>query len=108
MLLDEHSRACLADLGLAQVITSRARTARGQSLLYASPEQMLGERCTLAADVFSLGVLLIELITRTLCAKRGEWRLPRAPEDCPPVSAGGRGKRQRAQPSQEWRPTGGC
>ena len=51
----------------------------------AAPEQLLGQRCTLAADVYSFGILLIELLTQTHWDVRGQWRLPRAPEECPTV-----------------------
>ena len=51
----------------------------------AAPEQMMGEQCTLAADMYSFGILLIELTTQQPVEKRGEWRLPRAPRDCPQV-----------------------
>ena len=40
----------------------------------------MGEHCTLAADLYSFGVMLIELTTQELCERRGEWRLPRAPQ----------------------------
>lgn len=43
----------------------------------------MGQRCSLATDVYALGILLIELATNRVGGKRGEWRLPRAPEDCP-------------------------
>lgn len=36
----------------------------------------------------SLGLLLAELTTRQLIAKRGQWELPRVPEDCPQVGQG--------------------
>ena len=42
------------------------RTATGANLLtpeYASPEQIRGEKITTASDVFSLGVLLYELLS---------------------------------------------
>ena len=45
----------------------------------------MGQRCTLAADMYSFGVLLIELTTQELVVKRSCWRLPRAPEECPQV-----------------------
>ena len=48
----------------------------------------MGQRCTLAADCYSFGVLLIELLTQDLSRGRGEWRLPRAPEECPQVRGG--------------------
>lgn len=47
----------------------------------------MGQRCTLAADIYSLGVLLVELTTLSVVYKRGEWRLPRAPIDCPQVGS---------------------
>ena len=45
----------------------------------------MGQRCTVAADLYSFGILLIELITQEQSGGRGEWRLPRAPEECPQV-----------------------
>ena len=51
----------------------------------AAPEQMLGDACTLAADIYSLGILMIELTTQQIVYKRGAWRLPRVPEECPEV-----------------------
>lgn len=56
----------------------------------AAPEQLLGSPCTLAADVYSLGMLLIVLASRRLLSNRGEWALPQAPRDCPAVSGCGR------------------
>ena len=43
----------------------------------------MGQRVTLAADIYALGVLLAELLTRTLVTRRGMCRLPRAPDECP-------------------------
>lgn len=54
----------------------------------AAPEQLLGHRCTLAADVYSFGLVLVELTTHTVMRRRGQWRLPRAPEECPQASTG--------------------
>jgi hypothetical protein len=51
----------------------------------AAPEQLMGEQCTVQSDIYSLGVLLIELTTLHLGRKRGEWQLPHAPRDCPQV-----------------------
>ena len=86
VLLSDDQRACLADLGFAQVLGSAARTAKGGSRLYAAPELLMGARCTLAADVYSFGVLLIELTTQQVVRHRGDWRLPQAPQQCPQVS----------------------
>ena len=54
-------------------------------VLCAAPEQLLGEPCTPAVDMYSFGILLIELTTRQVVVRRGEWRLPAAPQECPQV-----------------------
>ena len=51
MLLSEDWRAKVSDLGMAQVLAHSARTAVGFSRVYAAPEQLMGQRCTLAADM---------------------------------------------------------
>lgn len=85
VLLSADGRACLSDLGLAQALGAGVRTAAGFSRLYAAPEQLMGQRCGLAADVYSFGLLLVSLLTREVMRERGAWRLPRAPEECPQV-----------------------
>lgn len=59
----------------------------------AAPEQLLGLRCTLQADIYSFGVVLAVLNTGQAPLARGELRLP-TPEEAPQVrgvngSAGG-------------------
>ncbi|PRW45625.1 hypothetical protein C2E21_6054 [Chlorella sorokiniana] len=82
VLLSHSLRAYLADLSMSRVLEGTACTARGGTACYAAPEQLLGERCTLAADIYSLGVLLCELINREPVVRRGGWSLP-SPTECP-------------------------
>ena len=86
VMLSKDMRACVGDLGAALFLGSAAAaSALGFSSTHAAPEVLLGERCTLAADIYSLGILLIELTTLTPVTKRGSWRMPSAPHDCPQV-----------------------
>lgn len=103
VLLSADWRACLADMGLAQLLGTGARTAVGLTRVYAAPEQLMGQRCTLSADMYSFGVLLVSLLTRELVESRGGWRLPRAPEECPHAVAALVEELLAAEPQQ--RPT---
>ncbi|KAL4437186.1 hypothetical protein ABPG75_004325 [Micractinium tetrahymenae] len=87
VLLSEGWRACVSDLGMAQMVGQGPRSAAGFTATHAAPEQLLAQRCSLAADVYSLGLVLAELTTGQVVKRRGEWRLPRAPEECPPAVA---------------------
>ncbi len=72
ILVDIHGTPKLLDFGIAKVLdpSPNARpddvTAAVQRLMtpqYASPEYIKGERVTVATDVYSLGVILYELLT---------------------------------------------
>ena len=71
VLVTADGQAHLLDFGIAKLLheaapgDSRLTQEQGRVLTprYASPEQILGETITVASDVYSLGVLLFELLT---------------------------------------------
>jgi eukaryotic-like serine/threonine-protein kinase len=66
LLLRTDGSLKIADFGIARVAESTGLTQAGTILgtaAYLSPEQALGEEVTSAADVYSLGAVLYELLT---------------------------------------------
>ncbi len=71
ILVDAGGRAHLLDFGIAKLLDEGVAaetqltvdTGRALTLRYASPEQVLGEPVGTATDVYSLGVLLHELLS---------------------------------------------
>jgi serine/threonine protein kinase len=73
VLVDATGRPMLLDFGIAKLLENdahfggRTRTGlRPMTTKYASPEQIRGDPITTATDVYSLGVMLYELLTGTL------------------------------------------
>lgn len=66
VMVQPNGRAKLADFGVARVQSS-SMTQTGQALgspKYMSPEQVLGQPADGRADIFSLGVVLYEMLTK--------------------------------------------
>lgn len=80
ILVDGEGRVKLLDFGIAQLVRSDARDrtpCRALTPEYASPEQLSGQAVSIATDVFSLGVLLHELLT----GQRPDTGVSRSPPD---------------------------
>ncbi len=67
ILIDEGGNCLLADFGIARVAEGATTLTQAGSLLgtpaYMSPEQAIGEAVGPASDIYSLGIVLYELLT---------------------------------------------
>jgi len=73
ILIDSHGRARIVDFGLASVVGVDQLTKTGSTLGtigYMSPEQVQGKDVDHRSDLFSLGVVLYEMITKQNPFKR--------------------------------------
>jgi serine/threonine-protein kinase len=69
VLIDPDGRAKVTDFGISRSLDSDGLTATGRVLGttdYVAPEQALGEDVTEQSDVYSLGVVLFEMLTGTV------------------------------------------
>ncbi len=69
VMMDVTGRVILTDFGIAKIITGPSYTATGATIgtpTYMSPEQGLGRAGDHRADIYSLGVMLYQLVTGQL------------------------------------------
>ncbi|GAA2280930.1 hypothetical protein GCM10010234_17400 [Streptomyces hawaiiensis] len=69
ILLDSSGRAHLTDFGISRVLDAATRTATDSltgTAAYLSPEQVLGRPVGRAADIYALGLVLLECLTGRL------------------------------------------
>jgi tetratricopeptide (TPR) repeat protein/predicted Ser/Thr protein kinase len=100
ILVDTNGEPKLVDFGIAKLLENpqaQAHTVTGANLLtplYASPEQLSGAKVTTATDIYSLGVVLYEMLTGKHPFRRPEQTSsallqtvlheePRVPKDLP-------------------------
>ena len=66
VMLDIHGQAILMDFGIVKIVGGQYHTSTGATVgtaMYMSPEQIRGERIDERSDIYSLGVMLFEMIS---------------------------------------------
>lgn len=66
ILLDRDGNCFLADFGIARVLTTEGENAEegvSGTPAYISPEQVMGENISPQSDIYSLGIVLFEMLT---------------------------------------------
>jgi serine/threonine protein kinase len=69
IMLDSEGRVVLTDFGIARIVSGPNMTASGSMVgtpAYMSPEQGLGQSGDHRSDIYSLGVVLYQLVTGTI------------------------------------------
>ncbi|KAK9843038.1 hypothetical protein WJX74_005997 [Apatococcus lobatus] len=83
VMMSRDFTAKIGDVGLAAVLAfSSNRQSSPGTLEWTAPEILQGETASTQADVYSLGIVLWEVLTGE-APKRGALRALKVPEDCP-------------------------
>ena len=100
---EDRPRAVLTDFGLAKLQLAagsiHVMSVQGGTLEYMAPELFLGERASIASDVYALGVVFHLMLTGRAPARRKAPPAPQLPASDPEASTVTLG---RAVPSAEW------
>ncbi|KAK9812471.1 hypothetical protein WJX73_002627 [Symbiochloris irregularis] len=88
ILLAHDKTAKIADVGLASTLSKSALSEhhRGGTLAWQSPEMLMGRPASFSADMWSFGVILLEIVTGQL-PQRGRYAISEVPEECPQAVA---------------------
>lgn len=63
ILVDHQNQARLTDFGIARQVQDQSEPPSAGTLAYMAPETLLGKGVTSSSDLFSLGIVLVELLT---------------------------------------------
>lgn len=80
ILVDKQHQVMLLDFGIAKIIDdnqSHQTQTQVYTPDYAAPEQINGELCTVTTDIYSLGVVLFELLTNSKCFDLSSLSIPK-------------------------------
>jgi tetratricopeptide (TPR) repeat protein len=72
----------ITDFGLALHLAASVDSFEAATPAYASPEQLAGQRLTVASDIFSFGVVLHEMLTGQRPSPAGPTRVPAIVAQC--------------------------
>src|SRR5215469_9603436 len=90
LMLTPKGEVKVLDFGIARALGTRRMTGLGRivgTLEYMSPEQVRGQEATVSSDIYSLGIVLYEMLTGEVpFYSESEFELMRAQLEVPPTS----------------------